>query len=75
MLSDYTTIKDLGLYDVITPSGIAPDGDINLESLAYDQEWYIQRGFSRERVELSHIVDQSYREAALQRIGRDVPRP
>lgn len=69
VLAEFTPIKDLALYDLMTPSGINPNGDINWESLQFDQEWYLARGYLRERVELTQVVDPRYREAALQRLG------
>jgi NitT/TauT family transport system substrate-binding protein len=69
VLAEFTPIKDLALYDLMTPSGISPNGDINWDSLQFDQEWYLARGYLRERVELAQVVDARYRDAALQRLG------
>ncbi|HLI25509.1 MAG TPA: ABC transporter substrate-binding protein [Chloroflexota bacterium] len=69
VLAEYTTIKDVALYDLMTPSGISPDGDINRDSMQFDQEWYIAHGYLRERAALDQLVDQRFREAALQRLG------
>jgi NitT/TauT family transport system substrate-binding protein len=75
VLAEYTPIKDLSVYEAIVPSGIDPDGELNLESMEYDQEWYLARGYLREKVDLGRVVDLRYRDAALQRLGRYVPRP
>ena len=75
VLAEYTPIKDLSLYEIMVPSGIDPDGALNLESMDYDQDWYVTRGYMREKVDLSTVVDLSHRDAALQRVGRYVPRP
>ncbi|HWP29075.1 MAG TPA: ABC transporter substrate-binding protein [Chloroflexota bacterium] len=75
VLAEYTPIKDLSVYEAIVPSGIDPDGELNLESMEYDQEWYLARGYLRERVDLGRVVDLRYRDAALQRLGRYTPRP
>jgi hypothetical protein len=40
-----------------------------------DQEWYLARGYIREKIELGRVIDLSFRDAALQRIGRYTPRP
>jgi NitT/TauT family transport system substrate-binding protein len=74
VLAEYTPIKDTSLYERMVPSGMDPDGGLNLQSMEYDQDWYIERGHLREKIELSRVVDLSYREAALQRIGRYTPR-
>jgi NitT/TauT family transport system substrate-binding protein len=75
VLIENTPIKDPALYEVMVPSGIDPDGAINLESMDYDQDWYLSRGFVREKIDLGRVVDLSYRDAALQQIGRYQPRP
>jgi hypothetical protein len=43
---------------------------VNVESLAYDQEWYLARGVVRERVDINQVVDMQYVEYALSRLGR-----
>ncbi len=75
VLAEYTPIKDLSMYEHIVPSGIDPDGRLNRESMEADQDWYLARGYIREKIDLSRVIDLSYREAALQRIGRYTPRP
>jgi NitT/TauT family transport system substrate-binding protein len=75
VLAEYTPLKDLAMYERIVPSGIDPDGEINLDSMEYDQSWLIERGHLRERVDLAQVVDLRYRDAALQRLGRYTPRP
>ena len=75
VLIESTPIKDAALYDAMVPSGIDPDGALNQESMEYDQDWYLSRGYVREKIDLSRVVDLSYREAALQQIGRYQPRP
>ena len=74
VLIENTPIKDPVLYDLMVPSGIDPDGNLNVESMEFDQDWYLARGYIRERIELSRVVDMRFRDAALQRIGRYVPR-
>jgi NitT/TauT family transport system substrate-binding protein len=75
VLIEHTPIKDPALYEVMVPSGIDPDGGLNQESMEYDQDWYLSRGFTREKIDLGRVVDLSYRDAALQQIGRYQPRP
>jgi NitT/TauT family transport system substrate-binding protein len=75
VLAEYTPIKDLSLYEIMVPSGIDPDGALNLDSMNYDQDWYLARGYVREKLDLAAVVDLGYRDAALQRVGRYVPRP
>ena len=75
VLIENTPIKDPALYEAMVPSGIDPDGALNQESMDYDQDWYLSRGYVREKIDLGRVVDLSYRDAALQQIGRYQPRP
>jgi NitT/TauT family transport system substrate-binding protein len=75
VLTEYTPIKEPSLFEQMVPSGIDPDGNLNLEGLEYDQGWYLERGYLREKIDLGRLVDFRYREAALQRLGRYAPRP
>ncbi len=75
VLGEYTSIKEPSLYEQMVPSGIDPDGNMNLDGLEYDQAWYLERGYLREKIDLSRLVDFRYRDAALERLGRYMPRP
>ncbi len=75
VLVENTPIKDPSLYEVMVPSGIDPNGALNQESMNYDQDWYLSRGFIREKIDLARVVDLSYLDAALQGLGPYQPRP
>jgi ABC-type nitrate/sulfonate/bicarbonate transport system substrate-binding protein len=65
-----TTVKDPAIWEKMVTPGLNPDGYVNVESLAYDQEWYLARGVVRERVDINQVVDMQYVEYALSRLGR-----
>src|SRR5262249_43167223 len=69
VLSGNTRIKEAALYDAMVPSGIDPDGALNQESMEYDEDWSPSRGYIREKIDPSRVVDLSYLDAALQQIG------
>ncbi|HSV21958.1 MAG TPA: ABC transporter substrate-binding protein [Xanthobacteraceae bacterium] len=51
----------------------SPDGRINTASLLDMQDWYIKNGFSRAKLPAERLVDASYAEFAVQKLGPFVP--
>ena len=47
-----------------------PNGTINRESLAGDQEYFLSTGDQQQRVELSQLVDPQFADYAVQVLGR-----
>ncbi len=69
ILAKHGTIKDPGMYGRMIPPGLSPDGALNMASIEQEVEWYVERGFIRERPNLAEIVDGSFVGAALERLG------
>lgn len=57
------------LYAEITPNYVDPDGGVNVESLQRDYDFFAQNGFLEGEVDLDAIVDPSFAEAAVERLG------
>lgn len=70
ILTRYTRVKDVKIYDKMVPSGLSGNGTVNRDGIAYDQEWYFQRGQVKKKVSLDKLVDESFAQYALGRIGR-----
>jgi len=68
-LAAHTAVKDTALYDRMVMPGLQPDGRINLDSLARDQEVWLGEGLQQARIELGEVVDQSFAEAAVRSLG------
>jgi len=51
----------------------SPDGRINTASMLDMQDWYIKNGFSRAKLPAERLVDASYAELAVQKLGPFVP--
>lgn len=68
ILAKYTPIKDLSIYPVMHPSGIHPDGALNVQSLEADQDLWASQGHIPQKADLSSAIDLSYLEAALRRL-------
>lgn len=69
ILSQSTSIKDPSIYKSITPTGMNPDGKVNIESLAADHAFYKEQGLIEGNVKIDDIVDHSFVELALQHLG------
>lgn len=69
ILTKHTAVKDPALYDRMGLSYIDPDGALNLASLADQVAFYHDFGAIPSPVDVSSLVDNRFREAALQRLG------
>ncbi|HZR98993.1 MAG TPA: ABC transporter substrate-binding protein [Chloroflexota bacterium] len=69
-LVKHTPIKDRAVYDRVAMPGLNPNGTINRESLAADQEYFLSTGDQQQRVELSQVVDPQFADYAVQVLGR-----
>jgi NitT/TauT family transport system substrate-binding protein len=69
----HTPVKDPAVYDQMIPTGFNPDGYVNVDSMAIDQEWFAAQGRLSQRADLAAVVDHQYVEYALTRLGRYQP--
>jgi len=69
ILSQTTSIKDPAIYKSITPTGMNPDGKVNVDSLAADLAFYKEQGLVEVDAKIEQIVDHSFIEVALQQLG------
>ena len=69
ILTASTNFKDPEIYKLITPTGMNPDGKVNVESLAQDLAFYRQQGLIQGNVKLEELVDHSFAEAAVKELG------
>jgi NitT/TauT family transport system substrate-binding protein len=69
ILAESTPIKDPAVHKAITPTGINPDGKVNVQSLADDLAFYQQQGLITGDIKADQVVDHSFVEAALQELG------
>ncbi len=64
-----TAVKDADLYTKMVMPGIDPNGRVNLESLADQQDYFLAKGSQKTRLELKQVVDMQYAEWAVQKLG------
>jgi NitT/TauT family transport system substrate-binding protein len=70
ILTKYTAIKDPKAYANIAMSGADPNGELDEKVLADMQEYFVSNGTQKEKADISKIVDHSYAQTAVQRLGR-----
>lgn len=68
ILTQYTPVK-AEIYRKVTPTGMNPDGNVSVESLARDQAFYTELGLVKERVKLEDLVDMSFAQNAVKGLG------
>ena len=70
ILTKATNVKDPVLYDKMAPLTVNPDGYVNAQSIASDQDWYFSKGLMQQKVDLSRLVDNQYVDYAVERLGK-----
>jgi NitT/TauT family transport system substrate-binding protein len=70
ILSKNTTVKKPELYEKMTMPGLDPDGAVNLDGMKADMQWFLSKGFLKEPVDVTKVVDASFVEFALKELGR-----
>jgi NitT/TauT family transport system substrate-binding protein len=69
ILAESTPIKDPAVYKAITPTGMNPDGKVNIQSLADDLAFYKEQNLITGDIRAEQVVDHSFVEAALKELG------
>jgi NitT/TauT family transport system substrate-binding protein len=70
VLTRWTTLKDPALYERMAPAGLNPDGYVNLRTFASDVQWWFDQGYMKTRVEPTQVIDHSFVDYAIERLGR-----
>jgi ABC-type nitrate/sulfonate/bicarbonate transport system substrate-binding protein len=65
-----TSVKDAAVWERMITPGLNPDGQVNVDSIAADQDWFLAHGVVRERLDVSQIVDMQFVDYAVGRLGR-----
>ena len=74
ILTRTTSVKDAALFERMAPAGLNPDGYINMRSFADDVEWWSSHNYVRGRVDPGQVVDNSFVDYAIDRLGRHAAR-
>jgi NitT/TauT family transport system substrate-binding protein len=70
VLMKHTPLKDPALFPLMGWPGVDPNGGLDERVLDQMQDYLLQRGTVREKLDVSRIVDHSYANYALERLGR-----
>jgi NitT/TauT family transport system substrate-binding protein len=68
ILTEYTPVK-AEIYREVTPTGMNPDGTVNVASLEHDLAFYIDQGLVKEKIKVDELVDMSFAQAAVKSLG------
>lgn len=69
VLVEFTAVKDPAVLRAIVPTGIDPDGMVNIASLQRDLDFYASQGLINAPVDLRRIVDLSFVQEAAKSLG------
>ena len=71
MLAKNTTVKDVALWERMVPTGLNPDGRINVETIREDIERWIDLGMLKpeDRIDVNLVVDHQFVDYAVSRLG------
>ena len=74
ILARTTGVSDPALYEHMVPPGLNPDGYVNLRSMNDDIEWWVTHGYLSSRIDAAQLVDNSFVDYAIDRLGSYVAR-
>lgn len=70
VLTANTAVHDAALYKRMTVPGFDPNGEILIDDLKENQQWWVERGAIPTPVDLDRIYDHTYLDYALGVVGR-----
>jgi NitT/TauT family transport system substrate-binding protein len=70
ILTKYTLLKQPEIWQRVTMSRVDPNGAVDDVELALEQDYFLRAGAQAQKVDLDKLIDRSYIEYALQRLGR-----
>jgi NitT/TauT family transport system substrate-binding protein len=65
-----TAVKDPALYDRMADSYSETDANVGVDALEVDQDFYVQAGMQREKVNMRDLVDPRFGEYVVSVLGR-----
>jgi NitT/TauT family transport system substrate-binding protein len=70
LMTRTSNMKDLALLKRLHPTWSDPNGAVNADSLRDVQRWYLGRGELTGELDFDRVIDMSFVDYALQRLGR-----
>ena len=69
ILTEFTAVKDPAIFRAITPSACNPNGAVAMDSLRKDFAFFTEQGLIEGKITPEQVVDNSFVEAAVRRLG------
>jgi NitT/TauT family transport system substrate-binding protein len=73
VFTSYTAVKDPALYARMMWPSVDPNGALDRQSLDAVQDYYLKMGTQQERQDLGRMIDPTYVNYAIERLGRVTP--
>ena len=73
ILTEMTDVKDPALYDKMAAQYMNPDGYVNSQTVASDAAWFFQSKQIEREVDTSKVLDNSFVDYAIQKLGKYTP--
>jgi NitT/TauT family transport system substrate-binding protein len=73
VLTRYTQLKDPAQYARLGWHGVDPNGELDLAVMDDLQQYFLEIGSQQQKLDLARVIDRSYLESALGRLGRVAP--
>jgi NitT/TauT family transport system substrate-binding protein len=66
----YTSLKDKAMYDQMQWSYMDPNGEISIDGLRDQQDWYVKQGFVGTKANVENMIDRRFLDYAIEKLGR-----
>lgn len=66
----YTSLKDKAMYDQMQWSYMDPNGEISIDGLRDQQDWYVKQGFVGTKASIESMIDRRFLDYAIEKLGR-----
>lgn len=69
ILTEYTSIKDRGVYAKMVPFAVNPNGHVNAGTLKNDFNFFLERGLVTGKVTVDQVIDSSFADETVKTLG------
>jgi NitT/TauT family transport system substrate-binding protein len=69
LIMKHVPLRDPALFDKMAFTALNPDGKLNVQGLRDDLQWFVDRGMVQQPPDMNQVIDTSFVEYALQRLG------
>jgi NitT/TauT family transport system substrate-binding protein len=69
LILKHVPLRDASLFDKAGFTALNPDGKLNLQGVRDDLQWFVDQGQVPQAPDMSQVIDTSFAEYAVQRLG------